>query len=302
MRTVWFLLLVLSCLFSSAQGQNVGIGTTAPDASAILDLKATGKGFLAPRVTAAQRLAIVNPANGLLVYDTDAGCFFFYKNSQWISMCGGQGGGTGPTGPTGLAGVAGAVGPAGAPGAPGTDGINGEGYLATSNSSLTIGLGSKTLITQPALAYLPNDRVRISVTAQNYMEGTVISYSGLTLSVNIDRIVGGGTFSSWNIGIAGDVGAAGPSGPAGSDGPQGIQGITGPQGLQGATGVTGITGPQGIPGPTGPQGIQGSAGPAGPQGSQGLQGLAGDTGPQGIPGITGPAGLDGAGAFRVSPE
>ena len=39
--------------------------------TAILDLTSTTSGFLPPRMTTAQRLAISNPAEGLIVYDTD---------------------------------------------------------------------------------------------------------------------------------------------------------------------------------------------------------------------------------------
>jgi Chaperone of endosialidase len=66
--------------------QNVGIGTTTPDASAVLDLAATDKGFLVPRVTQAERLAILNPARGLMVYDIDADCFYFFSNI-WVPLC-----------------------------------------------------------------------------------------------------------------------------------------------------------------------------------------------------------------------
>jgi hypothetical protein len=38
------------------------------------------------------------------------------------------------------------------------------------------------------------------------MEGLVTSYSGATLVINVDTVGGGGTFSSWNINIAGNVG------------------------------------------------------------------------------------------------
>jgi len=44
----------------------VGVGTLTPDPSAMLDLTATDKGMLAPRMTSAQRIAISSPANGLL--------------------------------------------------------------------------------------------------------------------------------------------------------------------------------------------------------------------------------------------
>ena len=57
-----------------------GIGTTAPNASAKLEVSATDKGFLLPRMTAAQRGLISSPANGLLVYQTD-GVVGFYVNT-----------------------------------------------------------------------------------------------------------------------------------------------------------------------------------------------------------------------------
>lgn len=66
--------------------QNVGVGTTTPDPSAILDLAATDKGFLVPRVNQSERLAILNPARGLMVYDTDADCFYFFSNI-WVPLC-----------------------------------------------------------------------------------------------------------------------------------------------------------------------------------------------------------------------
>lgn len=72
-------LLVLLCLsfFTKAQ---TGIGTTMPNASAKLEVAATDKGFLLPRMTSAQRTAITTPANGLLVYQTD-GETGFYVNT-----------------------------------------------------------------------------------------------------------------------------------------------------------------------------------------------------------------------------
>ncbi|MFD2720266.1 tail fiber domain-containing protein [Hymenobacter monticola] len=60
-----------------AQTGSVGIGTTAPDASAALDVVSSDKGALLPRLTAAQRLdmgqgTVPSPAPGLLVYQIDA--------------------------------------------------------------------------------------------------------------------------------------------------------------------------------------------------------------------------------------
>jgi len=54
----------LTAIFLYSQN-NVGIGTPTPDASSILELNSTTKGFLAPRMTTAERLAIATPAIGL---------------------------------------------------------------------------------------------------------------------------------------------------------------------------------------------------------------------------------------------
>jgi hypothetical protein len=48
----------------------IGIGTSSPNASAILDITSTTKGFLPPRMTTTQKNAIATPAAGLVVYDT----------------------------------------------------------------------------------------------------------------------------------------------------------------------------------------------------------------------------------------
>ena len=70
-----FVLLQL-CLYAQ-----VGIGTATPAASAQLDVSSTTKGFLPPRMTAAQRSAISSPTNGLLVYQTDYPSGLYYFNA-----------------------------------------------------------------------------------------------------------------------------------------------------------------------------------------------------------------------------
>ncbi|SFD78906.1 hypothetical protein SAMN05518672_103223 [Chitinophaga sp. CF118] len=60
---------------------------TTGAASSVLDVKSTTKGFLAPRMTQAQRIAVTSPAEGLLVYQTDnTKGFYYYTNSAWISV------------------------------------------------------------------------------------------------------------------------------------------------------------------------------------------------------------------------
>lgn len=95
-------LIVILGYFENAKAQNnVGIGTLTPTASAILDLVSTDKGFLAPRLTTAQRLAIPAPANGLMVYDLNLQCYYFYNAVTliWQSTCTGLQGPPGPMGP-----------------------------------------------------------------------------------------------------------------------------------------------------------------------------------------------------------
>ena len=72
--------IIVFILFTQAILAQTGIGTTAPNASAKLEVSATDKGFLLPRMTAAQRGLIPSPANGLLVYQTD-GVVGFYVNT-----------------------------------------------------------------------------------------------------------------------------------------------------------------------------------------------------------------------------
>jgi len=85
------MLLIAACfIFCNATiAQNVGIGTATPNASAQLDISSTSKGMLVPRMTMAQRNAVVTPANGLLIYQTDnTPGFYFYNGSSWVSIAG----------------------------------------------------------------------------------------------------------------------------------------------------------------------------------------------------------------------
>jgi trimeric autotransporter adhesin len=80
----YFVFLISYSLFA----QSVGIGTNAPNASAQLDVTATNKGILVPRVTNAQMLAIASPANGLLVYNTDSSAFAYRNATAWVFLKG----------------------------------------------------------------------------------------------------------------------------------------------------------------------------------------------------------------------
>ena len=49
---------------------NVGIGTTTPNANALLDITSTSKAFMPPRMTTTQKNAIASPTAGMVVYDS----------------------------------------------------------------------------------------------------------------------------------------------------------------------------------------------------------------------------------------
>lgn len=86
MKKYFFLLLIIFFSTIKLTAQNIGINSTgaAPDNSAMLDVSATNKGMLVPRMTSSQRIVISSPAQGLLVYQTDAPSgFYFYNGSLW---------------------------------------------------------------------------------------------------------------------------------------------------------------------------------------------------------------------------
>ena len=69
------------------RSMSVGMGTTSPAASAKLDLTSTTQGFLPPRMTNTQRLAISSPAVGLIVYVTttvEEG-LWVYQSTGWVN-------------------------------------------------------------------------------------------------------------------------------------------------------------------------------------------------------------------------
>lgn len=125
-KVVFTLVLMIASLSSYCQN-NIGIGTSTPDGSSILELSAQDKGFLVPRLTQAQRQSISNPATGLLVYDLTASCFFYFDGIAWLSLCNQPGtpGATGATGAQGIQGVTGATGATGAQGIQGATGFTG---------------------------------------------------------------------------------------------------------------------------------------------------------------------------------
>ncbi|MCX6269577.1 MAG: hypothetical protein NTW16_19860 [Bacteroidetes bacterium] len=85
---IFIVLIIISAVSLHAQ---VGISTDSsiPDPSAMFEVKSTTKGMLIPRLTTSERTAILSPAPGLLVYDTNTQSFWFYKATGWTELVGG---------------------------------------------------------------------------------------------------------------------------------------------------------------------------------------------------------------------
>jgi hypothetical protein len=76
-------------------------------------------------------------------------------------------------------------------------------YKTTSVTSNTIGNGSKTFTVDANLSYITLQEVLIVFNASNHMHGTVTSYSGTTLVVDIKHNTGSGTYTLWSINLDG---------------------------------------------------------------------------------------------------
>ena len=67
--------------------QSIGVGTSSPNASSILEIQSTSKGILLPTMTQVQRNSITNPATGLLIFQTDGTFgFYFFNGTSWVSI------------------------------------------------------------------------------------------------------------------------------------------------------------------------------------------------------------------------
>jgi BclB C-terminal domain-containing protein len=83
-----FTLVLLFCILNQSHAQ-VGVGTTTPHASAQLDVSATNKGVLIPRMDKAERDLIQSPATGLLIFQNydiqtrEKPGFYYYNGTEW---------------------------------------------------------------------------------------------------------------------------------------------------------------------------------------------------------------------------
>lgn len=91
-----FLLLCMLGAFCCANAQTIikdwkaADPRTLSDSSALMEMVSSGRGMLVPKLTTAQRNAISNPKDGLMIFNIDEGCFDYYQLStaSWITSCG----------------------------------------------------------------------------------------------------------------------------------------------------------------------------------------------------------------------
>jgi len=76
----------ISMLYTVNAQVAINTDGSAPDASAMLDVKSMNKGFLLPRLNTIQISGIVNPAAGLLVFNSDSSDFYGYNGNKWVSL------------------------------------------------------------------------------------------------------------------------------------------------------------------------------------------------------------------------
>ena len=88
------LIILFLCVKITAQ---VGINTTSPDQSSILDISSTNKGLLIPRInliSASDITTIINPRTSLLIYNTATTTgidnvspgFYYWDSTKWVSL------------------------------------------------------------------------------------------------------------------------------------------------------------------------------------------------------------------------
>jgi len=86
-------LLTSTCCIAQANlfpsSGSVGIGTSTPDTSALLEIKSIRQGLLIPRMTKVQRDSIYLPATGLLIFQTDTiPGFYYFNGTSWTALSG----------------------------------------------------------------------------------------------------------------------------------------------------------------------------------------------------------------------
>jgi hypothetical protein len=180
-----------------------------------------------------------------------------------------------------------------------------------------------TLTTQTGLSFITGEFIQLIHDSTNYMFGQIVSYNPATGSLTFTptRVIGSGTYSTWEViasgaagndgtsgtsginGTSGTSGATGTSGASGTSGTSGTDGTSGSSGINGTSGTSGLTGTSGTSGINGTSGVSGTSGTSGTDGASGSSGVSGTSGTSGINGTNGTSGTSGInGTSGITPD
>lgn len=205
------------CSVGSVFGQ-VGIGTNTPDESAVLEVYSKDAGLLIPRMIQSARDGISNPAEGLLIYQTnnDKG-FYYYDGSSWVPL--------------------------------GSVGRMITKMVATPLGEIEVYYTDGTSIAFPGFQGPMGDRGEAFTVKYSGLPSDRVAYKGLPKGEAFYDVVNGLLYfrtglpspKDWSMGIPFGKGIKGEEGVSGD------QGLTGVRGLRGYKGDRGRRGLQGYP-------------------------------------------------------
>jgi hypothetical protein len=90
MKKLSFFIVAILCVAAIRSQVAINADNSAPNASALLDVKSSTMGFLPPRMNTLQRESIPSPAEGLIIYNTDSLCLEFWDGTGWFDVCSGN--------------------------------------------------------------------------------------------------------------------------------------------------------------------------------------------------------------------
>ncbi|MDX9750385.1 MAG: tail fiber domain-containing protein [Flavobacteriales bacterium] len=190
-------------LLASAQNVGINVDGAAPHPSALLDVDAAAlpttakRGLLIPRVSAAEMNSIAAPANGLLVYNTTAGGFWYWNGTAWVPVAAAASGTLDQAYDSGGAGAGRTItADAGAVSVQGTDGLHVTGTYGNGATIDLAGAGTRMFFNPRKAAFRAG-----RVTGAEWNDANVGGQSaawGLntTASDNLATAWGGGTTAS----------------------------------------------------------------------------------------------------------
>jgi hypothetical protein len=88
MKKIFILFAIFTTFATMAQSVGINTDGSTANASAMLDVSSTSKGFLPPRMTYEQKTAISSPATGLMVWCTNCGTsgeMQFFNGTNWVT-------------------------------------------------------------------------------------------------------------------------------------------------------------------------------------------------------------------------